>query len=168
MKRNWLVLGFILICSTWAHAQSDGPLTGLKWGLSASIQDNQFGVMVPIFLSDCFQLSPAFELKLAQKIGTDIGIGLVSRHYLWNHGKLSPYWGLRAGIITFIGDNTSFSPDIIAGGSFGLEYFLSRGFSIGLEPQLNFVFSGKESQRVGNPGKMNANTATVVLVNIYL
>ena len=59
-----------------------------------------------MILSDRFQLSPTIEFKSSGKIGTDIGIGLASRSYMHNYDQLAPYWGLRAGVIAFMGSNT--------------------------------------------------------------
>jgi hypothetical protein len=87
MKRKLLPLILIfIICSTFSYAQESNRI-----GLSGSIQANQFGILVPVWLGEKFVLAPAFDLKFAEKIGTDFGIAIAPRFYLKKE-KFSPYF----------------------------------------------------------------------------
>jgi len=159
------LFAFLLI-SGFSFAQHKG-----KVGLSGTIQNDQFGILLPIWLGESVVLAPAFDLKFAEKIGTDFSIGLVPRFY-FKHEKLCPYFGLKAGTAINIpssdnqADNTT-TYDIIGGVAFGAEYFIVDNFSVGVEAQGNFTKSAKESNRFGNPGGVNFNTATMISATIF-
>lgn len=131
-------------------------------GISGSLQANQFGILVPISLSEKFVLAPAFDLKYAEKVGTDFGIALAPRFYIKKE-KVSPYLGFRLGTLINkpSSDNqvdTETKIDWLAGLAFGGEYFLSDNFSFGVEIQGNFTKSDKNSNRFGHPDGINFNT----------
>lgn len=50
---------------------------------------------------------------------------------------------------------------------YGAEYFFDDQLSLGIEAQLNFSKSADNSGRFGNPGGLNANTATMLFATIY-
>ena len=140
-------------------------------GLSGSIQSNQLGISLPIWLGEKFVLAPALDFEYAEKIGTDFSIGLAPRFYFKNE-KLSPYFGLKLGTAINIpsSDNTIDEEtkwDILGGVAFGAEYFLGDNFSVGVEAQGNFTKSDKNSNRFGNPDGLNFNTATMISATIY-
>ena len=165
MKRILLPLIFILFSTSLFSQEST------KIGISGSIQGGQFGVLVPIWLSEKFVLAPAFELKFAEKIGTDFGFALVPRYY-FKKEKLSPYVGLRVGALINdpSSDNTTDTEtkvDLLGGLAFGGEYFLSDNFSFGVEVQGNFTKSDENSNRFGNPDGVNFNTGTMISATVY-
>jgi hypothetical protein len=140
-------------------------------GLSGSIQGNQFGILIPMWLEERFVLAPAFDLKFAEGVGTDLSIGLVPRWYL-NDEILAPYFGIKIGTIINIPSSkneidTDTKADIVGGIAFGAEYFFTDRFSLGVEAQGNFTKSDKKSNRFGNPDGINFNTATMVSATIY-
>jgi hypothetical protein len=145
--------------------------TNRKIGLSGSVQNSQLGISLPIWLGEKFVLAPALDFEYAEKIGTDFSIGLAPRFYL-KKDKLSPYFGLKFGTSINIpsSDNTIDTKtkfDIIGGLAFGAEYFIGDNFSVGAEAQGNFTKSDKNSNRYGNPGGLNFNTATMISATIY-
>lgn len=167
MKLKYLLLSLILLLVS-ISSYSQEPK---KIGLSGSLQDNQFGILIPIWMGEKFVLAPAFDLKIAEKAGTDFAIALVPRFY-FSKEKLSPYFGLKFG--TFINKpytENDVDPDtkldILGGLAFGGEYFLSEHFSFGVEVQANLTKSDDNSYRFGNPGKINFNTGTMIAATVY-
>ena len=159
------VLAFMLLTIS-SFSQSER-----KIGLSGSIQGNQYGILLPIWLGEKFVLAPAFDLKFAERVGTDISIGVVPRFYFKNE-KLAPYFGLKFGAVINIpySDNkidNETKVDIVGGFAFGAEYFIAEKFSVGIEAQGNITKSHKNSFRYGNPDGLNFNTATMISATIY-
>ncbi|MDD4597577.1 MAG: hypothetical protein PHW35_06395 [Lentimicrobiaceae bacterium] len=155
-----------LMLSAMAHAQDKTRI-----GLSGSIQGNQFGIMVPIWLGEKFVLAPAIDYSYAEKSGSDIGIGVASRLYLKKE-TLSPYVGVKAGVLLFRPyffdeSDQKTTVDLLGGVAFGGEYFLSEQFSFGVEIQGNLTKSDEKSYRYGNPGGVIFNLATQVSATIY-
>jgi hypothetical protein len=165
MRNTLTVLLFICLISS-AYSQTEK-----KIGLSGSIQGDQLGILVPIWLGEKFVLAPAFQINYAETIGTDIGIGVVPRFYIKKE-KLAPYIGFKIGVMmnkpssdNSIDDKTK--TDILGGVAFGGEYFIGDNFSLGVEAQGNMTKSGEDSNRYGNPNGFNFNTATMISATIY-
>lgn len=167
MKTKNLIL--FILCSivfSKTYAQQNA-----KVGLTATVQETSLGIMVPVWFNNHFMLAPAFSVKSAQNIGTDYSIGLIPRFY-FKKETLSPYIGLKVGSLINVPSstnsvNTTTVVDLMGGVAFGAEYFLSDHFSFGVETQGNFTKSGKDSNRFGNPGGVNFNTATMFLATVY-
>ncbi|MBK7213429.1 MAG: hypothetical protein IPH88_09095 [Bacteroidales bacterium] len=140
-------------------------------GLSATIQGNQYGIMMPVWVSSKVAIVPVVELVSASKIGTDLGIGVSPRYY-FKTDKLCPYLGVKLGtVLNFpssknqVDDKTKV--DLIGGLNFGAEYFIAEKLSLGIEAQGNFTKSDKNSNRFGNPDGINFNTGTMLVATIY-
>lgn len=168
MKKNKIIYLFLLLNLS---VISSFAQNSRNIGLTASIQDNQFGILIPIRFSNMITIAPAFSVQYAEKIGTDFSIGLVPKFYLKNE-KLSPYFGLKFGAAinkpssdNEIDNDTKI--DIIGGIAFGAEYFFDDNFSIGVEAQGNLTQSDKKSIRFGNPDGTNFNTATMITATVY-
>ena len=145
--------------------------TKRKIGLSGSLQSSQLGISVPIWLADKFVLAPTVGFQFAEKIGSDLSIGLAQRFYLKNE-QLAPYFGFKLGAAINIPSSknkidTTTSVDVVGGLAFGAEYFIADNFSLGVEAQGNCTKSDKNSYRFGNPDGFNFNTATMVSATIY-
>jgi len=165
MKRLALPLIFILFSSLLYSQESK------KIGISGSIQGNQYGISIPIWLGEKFVLAPAFDLKFAEKVGTDFGVALAPRYYLKKE-KISPYLGLRIGVLinkpsSENNIDTETKVDLLGGLAFGGEYFLSDNFSFGVEIQGNVTKSDENSNRFGNPDGISFNIGTMVSATIY-
>jgi len=116
-------------------------------------------------------LVPAVELKIAQGMSSDLGIGLAARKYL-KVEKIAPYLGVKAGALINIPSKNnelddSTLVDKLLGLNAGAEYFIDEKFSFGVEAQGNFTLSDSKSQRFGNPGKINFNTGTAITATVY-
>ncbi len=140
-------------------------------GLSGTVQSDQFGISVPVWLSENFALAPSIGILYAEKVSTDFAIGLASRFYFSTEG-LAPYFALNVGTaIKIPSDDNIMEEDImvdfIFGLGYGAEYFISDHFSLGVEAQLNLTKSDENSNRFGNPGGVNINTATMITATIY-
>jgi len=167
-----LVLIFLLVTST---TYSQDTSKGNSFGISALVQDSQFDILFPIFLSESAVLAPAIGLIYASEVGSDISLGLVGRFYL-NKKVVRPFLGGRAGAIFFNpassdGDDGASDPesttDFLIGLLAGGEYFLNESFSFGVEAQLNATISDENSSRFGNPGGTNINTGAAVFATVY-
>ena len=167
MKKTIILALFVILLSSNALFSQ----TKRKIGLSGSIQSSQMGISLPIWLGEKFVLAPAIDFEFAEKIGTDLSIGLAPRFYLKNE-KLAPYFGLKIGTALNFPSSTNTTDtvtkfDIIGGLAFGAEYFIDDNFSLGVEAQGNFTKSDENSNRFGNPGGLNFNTATMLSATIY-
>ena len=165
LKKTLIVMLIIAGVSTASFAQEK-----TKTGISGTIQQNDYGISVPIWMGEKFVLSPSFMFTSSEGIGSDFGLALAPRFYL-SMNKVAPYLGLKAGAIYGMppsdDDDAESTIDIMAGVAFGGEYFLSDNFSFGVEIQGNFTKSDDESYRYGNPGKMSFNTGTAVSATVY-
>lgn len=166
MKKISIVAFLCMISISMLFAESP-----FKIGLSGSVQGNQFGIMLPMWVSNSVALVPAFEMKYAETVGMDMAVGLAIRRY-HKVEDVAPYLGFRVGTAFFTpsSDNefdkeTRF--DMIFGPNVGIEYFFTERFSAGVEAQGNFTKSHEKSLRFGNPGGLNFNTATMISVTVY-
>ena len=164
-----VISGFF--CSTSAFSQATASETepaNRTIGLSANVQTSEFGINVPIFLSQRFSLAPAIGLRYSEGAGTDFAFAVVPKLY-YSTNKFAPYSTLRLGALinnpALSGQESSI--DFLAGIGTGAEYFFVPNFSFGVEAQLNGTKSDDFSNRFGNPGGININLATVVTANIY-
>lgn len=138
-------------------------------GISASVQNNVYGINLPIWLSPKFVLAPSIGIDYAQSVGTDYTLGLMPKFYLKTE-KLSPFVDFKIAAIFNSPETTTdknSKTDLLFGAGFGGEYFFNDNFSISAEFQGNLTSSDKFSSRFGNPGNINFNLATAVTVNIY-
>jgi hypothetical protein len=138
-------------------------------GISASLQNNIYGINLPIWLHPKFVLAPSIGINYAQNIGTDYTIGLMPKFYLKTE-KLSPFIDFKIAAIfnsPQTTNDTNSKTDLLIGTGFGGEYFFNDNFSVSAEFQGNLTSSDKLSNRFGNPGNINFNLATVVTINVY-
>jgi hypothetical protein len=168
--RKLILIYLALLCffSLDSNAQEKAKRS---YGLSATIQDNQFGLLIPFWLSDKTTIAPAIDIKYADGVGSDITLGIVPKFYI-NTEKVVPYVSLKIGVMISSpsSDNkltTKKTTDLLFGVAYGGEYFFDDHFSIGIELEGNFTKSDKNSSRFGNPDGINFNTATLVSANIY-
>ena len=93
------------------------------FGVSGTIQSSQLGISMPVWLGEKFVLVPVVDFKYAEKVGTDISIGVAPRFYLKKE-KFAPYWGFRVGTLINIPAsdnkvNNQTKLDLLAGLNFG-------------------------------------------------
>lgn len=168
-KRAFLfMIAFLMVVATSAQNKSIERRTV---GLTASIQEGQFGILVPVWINNTIKISPAIDVASVETVGTDLSFGIVP-HFYFNDNKLSPYVAPRMGAIMNIPSEENEvddknKTDIFAGIAFGGEYFFDPQFSIGIEAQGNFTKSDENSYRFGNPDGLNFNTATMITASIY-
>ncbi|GIK59664.1 MAG: hypothetical protein HND39_02660 [Ignavibacteriota bacterium] len=165
-----LFVSFLFVTeSTFAQEKENSN----SFGISALVQDSQFDILFPIFLSESAVLAPALGFIYASEIGSDISLGLVGRFYLTKK-VVRPFLGGRAGSIFFSpassddgGADPESTTDFLVGFLAGGEYFLNESFSFGVEAQLNATISDENSSRFGNPGGTNINTGAAVFATVY-
>src|SRR6187402_3088199 len=90
-----LVLLFVLSFSNVSLAQSSGS-ADRSIGLGASIQNEQFDIILPIWLGEKFVLAPAVGFLIAEDLGTEVDLGAMARFYFSN-GTIAPYIGPKLG-----------------------------------------------------------------------
>lgn len=167
MKRVIILTLFVIfVACTTLFSQ-----TTRKIGLSGSLQSNQLGISLPIWLDKDFVLAPSVGFQYAEKVGSDLSVGLSPRFYLKNE-QIAPYVGIKVGASFNMPDSDNAisqttTVDVLGGVAFGAEYFISDHFSLGVEAQGNGTKSDKNSNRYGNPGGLNFNTATMVSATVY-
>jgi len=167
-KLSFLIIFLTSLASAQEPETKDHP----KIGLSASIQSEQFGLLIPIWLKDDLVLVPTARVNFAETIGTDLAIGFSLRDY-FREGKVRPYFtpGIAA-LFSFAEDSDdlledSSTLDWVLGLAIGGEYFIDPRFSFAVELGLNGYLSDENSNRFGNPDGFGINTAAAVLVNVY-
>jgi hypothetical protein len=161
----FFVFLFILLSfGNYANAQQEIPDSGI--GFSASIQNNHFGIQVPIWLNDNFILAPNFGAIFTENRGGEIQLGLIPRIF-FKKQTVSPYLGFLVGTVIGLPENRDNTFDFVFGLSFGLEYFINKHFSLSIEGQINGTKSDNNSLRYNNPGSLNLNTATGFAATIY-
>jgi hypothetical protein len=165
------VIAILLMVFLSNNSKGQDTIKTSKIGIAASIQGSQLEIALPIWVAEKVSLSPVISVNYAQTVATDLGIGLSPKFY-FKREKLSPFVGLTAGLLLNIpssknSTSTKTTSDFIGGVKFGADYFFDPHFSIGVEAQGNFTLSGKDSDRFGNSGNLNFNTATSVTASIY-
>lgn len=167
MTRCLLALLFLVPLT--AHAQTE-PTPGI--GLSASVQAGQFDILIPVWTGPRTAFIPSVGFNFGQDVGLDLRAGIAARFYR-RVAEVSPYVGLRGGVLFFSPSQPEDGPDLdstvdfLVGGAFGAEAFLASKFSLGVEGQLNLTLSGEGSARFGNPGNVNVNTGAAVTATVY-
>lgn len=142
-----------------------------KFGITATIQNEQFGFLLPISITNKISVAPAFNFYYAENIERNYAIGFIPKFYL-KKDKVSPFVNLKVGAMfyeTIVNTTTTQKNtiDLIWGIGFGGEYFIDNNFSFGIELQGNFTKSDLNSNRFDNPDKITFNTATMVSTSIY-
>jgi hypothetical protein len=166
-------LAFLLLfLSSSVFAQDADTNDRPRIGLAASIQTEQFGLLVPIWLNDGLVLVPTARVNFAETIGTDFAVGLSLRDY-FREGKVRPYFTPGVAALFSVAadpDDQVEDPntlDWVFGLAIGGEYFIDPRFSFAVELGLNGYLSDENSNRFGNPDGFGVNTAAAVLVNVY-
>lgn len=159
-----IIVGLMLMILFSLLAQN--PEKTFRKGLRVNLQSEQLDITLPYFLEYDVEFAPSLSVIHAGKIGTDLGFGLSLRKYL-KTTKVSPFIGVRGGLLWYIPDGEDSTYDYIVGLCGGSEYFFDHNLSVGVEFQLNSSFSDKYSYRFGNPGEVIINTASAVSVSIY-
>ncbi|TVQ11799.1 MAG: hypothetical protein EA361_12150 [Bacteroidetes bacterium] len=148
------------------HMQNEGRV-----GIAATFEPGHTGVMVPVWLTNRFVISPIVSFKYFQKKDLDLTIGIATRHYsLFN--DMAFYFGFRVGSMLLIpyGEEeleNDRQTDLFAGAHMGMEYFLARQLSVGLEIQGNFIQSDEKSTRFDNPGGVGVKLVPVLMATFY-
>lgn len=142
-----------------------------RFGLAVTVGHGQSFLMAPFWLTNKFVASPILGFKYLQNAELDFTLGLATRHYL-GLDDLSYYFGFRVGSMYYRPYdqnevNQDGRTDLFAGLAFGMEYYLARRFSVGLEVQGDFVQSDERSQRFNNPGGIGFIINPVLVLSFY-
>jgi hypothetical protein len=138
-------------------------------GLSTSIQQSDLGIQIPIWIKNKATVAPFISFNIISDAGNEITIGIIPKFYL-NEKKLMPFVGFKIGDIIYNPPSSSGSKstnDLLIGGAFGGDYFFDPQFCIGVEAQINYALSDDNSDRFGNPGGSNLNTAMAVTASVF-
>jgi hypothetical protein len=160
--KTLLIFSLLIWLNTYLLAQ---PQSG-NVGLSVVVQNEQLDFLVPILLTNKLAISPTFGIRSISDQYTDVVFGGILRYYFQNQ-IVSPFIGGRIGAIILSPKEGDTTTDLIFGPLFGGEYYFTSNFSVGIELQLNIISSGDNSNRFGNPGGTNINTATAFFATIY-
>ena len=71
----------ILFVSSIAFGQNvnDEEPHSSKMGFSASLQSDQVGILIPIWVDGSTSIVPSFQVLFAQSVGLDLGVGVTLR-----------------------------------------------------------------------------------------
>jgi hypothetical protein len=161
------IILLILLCNFNLYSKDSTYVR--RCGLSANFQAGlqpQTIIQVPIWIDPWIVIAPGLGIVKANKQYSDISIVLNPRLYT-SISKVSTYIGFYIGDLMNIPDNGTSTNDILIGISYCGEYFFDPHFSIGIEAQLNGVYSDDNSFRFGNPGGFNVNTGMAIIGNVY-
>lgn len=177
--RHITLLTAILVITVTAFGQNqaDRPRTV---GITAMLTGSQLDIMVPFSVSQRWTIAPSVGYVHVADMGSDYRLGMKVR-VLLTDGTVAPFLGLGGTVIiaprTYTHAISNQGPetmtesrtliDGIAGVLGGAEYTVNRYFSLGIEGALNATISDKGSNRFGNAGKVNGNTATSVYMSLY-
>lgn len=142
-------------------------LTHSSFGITAAVNATQGDLLFPMWTDNYNLVAPSIGLVNIEKSYTDLSLGLAYHHYFRYKENFAPFISGRVGLLLYLPASGTETSDYFAGLGGGGEYFFSSNFSIGVEAQLNFVFSGENSLRFGNPGGTNINTGTVIFASVY-
>lgn len=160
MKRATIISLFsltLLLTAITASAQNE-PNPGTV-GLTASLQNVQTNIEIPIWASQNIVIAPMIGLNYQEDNYTTINIGLSPRFYQHLGNNFATYIGAQ-GIVQQTSPNFGNDiTDVLIGATGGGEYFLSDHFSIGVEGQLNYLFND-------NGGNI-LKTSTAIAGSVY-
>ncbi|MDH3891079.1 MAG: hypothetical protein OEV49_08325 [candidate division Zixibacteria bacterium] len=162
----WSLCLTVLICAMAADAAGEEDSHSGSVGLSASWQGNQSDILLPLWISRQWVVIPSLSLVHVSEKATDVGVGLGLRLNRGT-GRAIPYVGVRGGFLHRTPEAGEGTTDYLAGLMFGGECFLADRFSVGVEAQVNAVFSDVNSFMFGNPNGTNINTAAAVAATFY-
>ncbi len=158
---------YILILFMISTANIKAQESEISWGISASVQDAQLDISLPVWTGSNNIIAPTLGVIYMDNRGTDLRLGLIDRFFIKATEKIKPFVGLRTGALFTFPNEGENVIDYIIGVFSGGEYFFSDNFSVGVEAQLNISISDKGSSRFGNPGGVNLNTGTAIFATIY-
>ncbi len=140
-------------------------------GIGASFhKDNRF-LLIPYWLTNSFVIVPSVHFTYFQKQELDLILGLSTRQYI-SSNNVSSYLGFRLGTMMYkpydVEEIDRFTrTDLFAGLTFGMEYYLARQFSVGVEIQGDFIKSDDNSYRFDNEGGIGFKITPVLQVSFY-
>ncbi len=161
-----ILIAIAIVLATAPTALSQTEKSSHNIGLSASIQDGQFDILLPVWFSNHLCIAPAVGLLWAEEGASDIRLAIVPRYFFYKE-QFAPYIGARLGALIASPNEGESTTDLLIGLAGGGEYFLDEHFSFGVEAQLNLTLSDEFSARFGNPDKKTFNTAAAVFATVY-
>lgn len=137
----------LLFLSSNLYAQeqpNSGPI-----GLSASVQNGQTNLQIPIWISNNVSVAPIFGLNHQEDEFTSLNLGIAPRFYQDIGNDFASYIGARGILQRTSPDVGPEDSDFLLGATGGGEYFLSEHFNAGVEAQLNFLINDNGNDRIG-------------------
>jgi len=138
-KISLLLLSITFLTGTSAFAQNR-PQTGTI-GLSASLQNNQTNLEIPIWASRNIVIAPMIGITYQEHNYTSVNIGFAPRFYQYMGNNFASYVGAQGMIQQTSPNSGSDITNVVLGALGGGQYFLSNHFSLGVEGQLNYLFN---------------------------
>lgn len=97
MLKHLLTL-LLLVALYNSLALSQEKYSDSKVGISASFQNNQYEILIPIRTGGLFLIAPALGFVSVEGVGKEINIGIAFRFYLTTR-SVSSYLGFRYGAL---------------------------------------------------------------------
>ncbi len=137
-------------------------LTSARFSAEPLQRRGQTDIGFPVWASKKLVVTPSLSVVHVSNFATDVGFVLAVR-VIHGGDKAVPYYGVRAGALHQSPHEGKALTDYLVGGTFGGECSLQDHFSVGVEAQVNVVFSDEHSYLFGNPYGTNINTAAAVM-----
>lgn len=162
---GYLVPAILLTGGGHRVSAQENPRPG-SFGISASLQAGQAGLLVPINLHPSLALVPSLAVAHVSDAYTDWILGAALRAYT-REGKLRPCFAGCIALAVLAPSRHANLEDILVGTGIGGEYFFDKHPSAGVEAQVNVAFTDDGSSRYGAAGLTIVQTASVASVTVY-
>lgn len=146
---KYFITAVLLVIIHFSLATAQNMPGAGTWGIRASIQGTQPYIMVPYRASDNVTISPLFGFDWREDVETVISFGAHAQIFRNTGADFATYLGGQLIIDITSPDEGDSDTDILLGGNFGGEYFISRSFSLGVEGQLNLFLNDRTRIRTG-------------------
>ena len=128
-------------------------------GLSASLQQGQTNIKMPIWASQNVVIAPVLGVNYQENNYTSINLGISPRFYQNWDEQFATYIGAQGLLQRTSPEVGPEDTDFLLGGNVGGEYFLDSHFSVGVEGQLNYLFNDN--------GNNTLSTGAAIVGSVY-
>lgn len=169
MKRLLLImLIFCLVLFSSVYSQNYAGKVGLLFSTTASSSYSNIGFSY--WLNDNVSLEPSFGLYNMSSQGNTSTTMTPGVRCIFHTGnkKLKPYFGVGYSAIISTSNNNTYTDNMI-GALYGVEYFISKWFSLGGEFQLNVLITNKDYSPSGFATESTIiRTGSILILRFYL
>jgi hypothetical protein len=169
MKRLFvltIILSLILFSSVFS--QNYAGKIGLLFSTTSQISYSHIGFSY--WLNDNVSLEPTFGFQNYSSNGNSSTTMTPGARIIFHMSpnKLKPYFGAGINVVMLTVDSDSYS-DMMLSGLYGVEYFITKWFSLGGEFKLNVIMTGKDVSPSGYATESTIiSTGSAIILRFYL